>query len=132
MFVPYIIFILITFITAAINSNTLSMRWMANKSDAAFSLVLVATGQTFALLSGGFDLSVGGVVSVTNSLLASRMGETAGSIIFWVIICIIIGFGIGALNGFIIEKTKIAPKKNMRLIKRELAVDSSSPTKTKM
>ena len=108
-FIPYLLFVVITAIMAFINPNTLSLRWMANKSDAAFSLVLVATGQTFALISGGFDLSVGGVVSVTNSLLASRMGDSPGNILFWVFMCILIGLGIGVFNGFVIEKTKMQP-----------------------
>jgi len=73
--VPFIIFIVLTAIMARINPNTLSMRWMANKADAAFSLVLVTVGQTLVLLTGGFDLSVGGVVSVTNSLLTARMRD---------------------------------------------------------
>lgn len=107
--IPYVMFIMLTFIMAYINVGTLSMRWIGIKSDAAFSLVLVAIGQTFVLLTGGFDLSVGGVICVTNCLAAKFMGNTTGDIILWVSICIIVGIGIGAFNGFIIEKTKIQP-----------------------
>ena len=107
--VPYIIFIVLTAVMARINPNTLSMRWMANKADAAFSLVLVTVGQTLVLLTGGFDLSVGGVVSVTNSLLTARMSDQPAVILFWILICVVIGFGIGVFNGFIVEKTGMQP-----------------------
>jgi ribose transport system permease protein len=107
--VPYIVLIILTVIMAVINPRTLSGRFLANKSDAAFSLVLVAIGQTFVLLSGGFDLSVGGVVCVTNSLLAVHMGTTADSILLWTFICILIGTGIGMFNGFVIVKAKMQP-----------------------
>jgi ribose transport system permease protein len=107
--VPYIVLILITLIMAVINPRTLSGRFLANKSDAAFSLVLVAIGQTIVLINGGFDLSVGGVVCVTNSLLAVQMGNTPGGIILWTLICLLIGAGIGIFNGFVIVKAKIQP-----------------------
>lgn len=107
--IPYVMFIILTAIMACINPGTLSMRWMANKSDAAFSLVLVAIGQTFVLLTGGFDLSVGGVICVTNSLAAVYMGDTVGGILMWAVICIVIGIGIGVFNGLIVAKTKMQP-----------------------
>lgn len=107
--VPYLVLIILTVIMAVINPRTLSGRFLANKSDAAFSLVLVAIGQTFVLLSGGFDLSVGGVICVTNSLLAVNMGTTPGSILLWIFICVLIGTGIGVFNGFVIVKTKMQP-----------------------
>lgn len=94
---------------AVINPRTLSLRFIANKSDAIFSLLLVSIGQTFVLISGGFDLSVGGVICVTNSLLALKMGEAAGGILLWSFICIVIGAGIGVFNGFVIEKAKMQP-----------------------
>jgi ribose transport system permease protein len=107
--VPYFVLIVLTVIMAVINPRTLSGRFLGNKSDAAFSLVLVAIGQTFVLLSGGFDLSVGGVICVTNSLLAVNMGTTPASILLWTFICILIGTGIGLFNGFVIVKTKMQP-----------------------
>jgi ribose transport system permease protein len=107
--VPYIVLIVLTLIMAVINPRTLSMRFIANKCDAAFSLVLVSIGQTFVLLSGGFDLSVGGVICVTNSLLAVNMGGGPGSIFLWCLICALIGTAIGTFNGFVIAKAKMQP-----------------------
>ncbi|MDR1507335.1 MAG: ABC transporter permease [Treponema sp.] len=106
---PYIVLIILTVMMAAINPNTLSGRFLVNKSDSIFSLILVSIGQTLVLLSGGFDLSVGGVVCVTNSLMAVRMGTSPGTMLLWSLVCLLIGLGIGCFNGFVIAKTKMQP-----------------------
>lgn len=107
--IPYAMLLVMIIVMGVLNPNTLSLRWMANKSDAAFSLILVAIGQTFVLLTGGFDLSVGGVICVTNCLAASRMQDDPGSMLLWAGICLLLGCGIGMFNGFIVEKTKLQP-----------------------
>jgi Ribose/xylose/arabinose/galactoside ABC-type transport systems, permease components len=101
--------ILLVVIIAATNPSTVSVSYLANKSDAAFSLILAAVGQTFVLLTGGFDLSVGGVICITNSLLAVNMGDSPESILVFTFLSIAIGLGVGIFNGYIVEKTKIQP-----------------------
>ena len=107
--IPYIMFIIMVIVMGSLNTNTLSLRYIANKSDAAFSLILAAAGQTIVLLTGGFDLSVGGVICITNCLAASRMQDNPGSMLLWAAICMAVGIGIGVFNGYIIEKTKLQP-----------------------
>lgn len=109
LLIPYVMLFIMVVIMGILNPSTLSLRWIANKSDAALSLILVAVGQTFVLLTGGFDLSVGGVICVTNCLAASRMQGTPGSMLAWAGICLGLGIMIGIFNGFIIEKTKLQP-----------------------
>ncbi len=107
--VPYAMLIIIVAVMGILNTNTLKASYIANKCDNSFSLVLAAVGQTFVLLTGGFDLSVGGVICITNCLAAVHMQDSAGSILLWSVICIIIGIAIGMFNGFVIEKTKLQP-----------------------
>lgn len=107
--IPYAMLLLMVVVMGILNPSTLSLRWAANKSDAALSLILVAVGQTFVLLTGGFDLSVGGVICVTNCLAASRMQDSLGSMLAWAGVCLAIGCAIGMFNGFIVEKTKLQP-----------------------
>lgn len=108
-FVPYVILLLIIITTGIIHPGTLSIEWLANKSDSAFSLILVAIGQTFVLITGGFDLSVGGIICVTNSFLAVHMGNTTGSILLCTLASLLIGLAVGLFNGFVIEKAKLQP-----------------------
>ena len=107
--IPYVMLILIIVIMGCLNSNTFSARYFANKCDSAFTLVLVAIGQTFVLLTGGFDLSVGGIICITNCITVTQMHDTLGSILLWCTISLLIGIGIGCFNGYIIEKTKLQP-----------------------
>ncbi len=109
LLIPYLFLIVITGVIACLNPGTLGLGWIANKSDAAFSLILVSIGQTLVLLIGGFDLSVGGVICVTNCLSAVYMGNSAGGMLLWSIVSILFGIAVGVFNGFIIGKTSMQP-----------------------
>jgi ribose/xylose/arabinose/galactoside ABC-type transport system permease subunit len=68
---------------------------------------LVAVGMTFAMISGGFDLSVGGAValsSVTYAKLALAGGLwEAGAV------TLLLGLGLGMVNGMLVTKLAINP-----------------------
>lgn len=79
------------------------------KSNAAMTLILAATGQTFAILVGGIDLSIGGIISVTNSLAVTQMTNDPLNVIFWVVAILLLGVFAGAINGFIVAVLRITP-----------------------
>lgn len=107
--IPYVMLLIIIVVMGVLNSNTLNSNYLANKCDASFSLILVAIGQTFVLITGGFDLSVGGIICIVNCLMATRMTDSVGSMILWSVIGILIGILIGCFNGFVIERTGLQP-----------------------
>ncbi len=74
-------------------------------------LALTAIGQTLVILTGGFDLSAGAVVSLTNAVLASSMGADNGAstILLWTAAGIGIGVLTGAFNGFFIAFLRLQP-----------------------
>lgn len=65
-------------------------------------LVLAAIGLTLVVLTGGFDLSLAGIVVLANVILASRSGVTFESAAVGLILVVLAGVGIGALNGFLV------------------------------
>ena len=65
----------------------------------AMPLVLVAVGETFVILTGGIDLSVGAIVSVTNCLAAVTLHDSVGSMLLWSVLIVLVGGVAGALNG---------------------------------
>ena len=73
-------------------------------------LALVALGQSLVVLCGGagIDLSVGGIASLSGvaTLMASRAGMPA-----WLVppVCLLLGVGLGALNGAIVTRLRILP-----------------------
>jgi ribose/xylose/arabinose/galactoside ABC-type transport system permease subunit len=70
-------------------------------------LLILATGQTFALLMGGLDLSQGSIVSLVSVVTAGVMmrhsialGAAAG---------LGVGFGVALVNGLLIGRARIQP-----------------------
>ncbi|HET6621831.1 MAG TPA: ABC transporter permease [Dongiaceae bacterium] len=72
-------------------------------------LAIAAAGQTLVILTGGFDLSAGAVISLVNVVLATNMPDTAGGILLWSLIGIGVGMATGAFNGFFIAFFRLQP-----------------------
>lgn len=72
-------------------------------------LMLVSIGQSFAIISGGLDFSVGGVVGLTTCVIATQMRNSPASIFFIIVLVLCIGMGIGAINGTGIALFRINP-----------------------
>lgn len=70
-------------------------------------LALAAAGQTFVVLSRGFDLSLAGVISICNVTLAVAPIEGPGGAALSVLICLAIGGAVGAVNGFLVAYLKL-------------------------
>jgi len=70
---------------------------------------VVATGQTIALLTGGIDLSVAGMVTMANIVSTSVMAGRSGNILPAVIVCLLLAALVGLANGLIITIVRITP-----------------------
>jgi ribose transport system permease protein len=70
-------------------------------------LVFVAIGQSIVVLTGGIDLSVGGIVSLCVAVTATAV---TGAAPYAVILAVLaLGTVCGAVNGLIVAKGRIAP-----------------------
>ncbi|MBX3567667.1 MAG: ABC transporter permease [Rhizobiaceae bacterium] len=80
-------------------------------SSGGATSAIAAVGQTIVILSGGFDLSAGAVISLVNVVLASSMDPMAmeASIVGWTLVGIAIGMAVGAFNGFFIAVLRMQP-----------------------
>lgn len=78
-------------------------------SSGALTLAIAAAGETLVILSGGFDLSAGAVISLVNVVLATYMPDTPGGIILWSCIGVGIGCLAGAFNGFFVAFLRLQP-----------------------
>jgi len=113
---PFLLLIaVVTF--AMISDNFLSGRNLMNVVRQSSYLTLVAVGQMFALLTGGFDLSVGTIIALT-----SVVGATAMAAVFvampdaiWLAITLGVFAGvaagacIGAVNGIGVALFGVSP-----------------------
>jgi galactofuranose transport system permease protein len=72
------------------------------------SLLIVSIGMTLVILSGGIDLSVGGMLALTTTASAALL--RAGVSPFLVIpLMIVMGIAFGSLMGWIIQALKVQP-----------------------
>jgi ribose transport system permease protein len=74
-------------------------------------IILMAVGQAIVILGGGIDISVGGTVSIVNTVLATRVGLEGSPAEMWqyVFISLLIGLLAGAINGFFIAFLRLQP-----------------------
>lgn len=70
-------------------------------------LALAAAGQAIIVISRGFDLSVAGVISICNVVLAVYPLEGPGGAAASVLICIAIGATVGLVNGYLVAVLKL-------------------------
>ncbi len=73
----------------------------------AAPLVILAAGQLYVILTGGFDLSVGAVVTFTVTAAALLINGNPGAT--WPVIALLylMGAGVGLLNGLVVAYLKV-------------------------
>ncbi len=82
---------------------------LLNILENSVSLGLASMGQTLVILTGGIDLSIGGIISLT-SCLTSGVINGNSSLMFPVIAgVLLLGIAIGALNGVLIVRLGVHP-----------------------
>jgi ribose transport system permease protein len=77
--------------------------------NTAVPTVLVAVGQTIVVLTRGIDLSVGGVIDVSNSLAATQMQDSVPSMVVWSLAILALGAACGAVNGVLVAYGRLQP-----------------------
>ena len=77
--------------------------------DSAMPLIFAAAGQSLVILTKGIDLSVGGVVDLTNAMAAVLMGKTLGSALFWSVVILAVGGLCGLVNGLFVAVGRLPP-----------------------
>ncbi|MEL3900282.1 ABC transporter permease subunit [Treponema phagedenis] len=69
---------------------------------------LIAFGMTFVILTGGIDLSVGSVLSLTAALSAGLI-KAGAPVPLVMLLALLMGLCFGLINGIMVAKTKIQP-----------------------
>jgi len=77
--------------------------------NTAVPTVLVAVGQTIVVLTRGIDLSVGGVIDLSNSLAATHMHDSVASMLGWSLAILAVGAACGAANGILVAYGRLQP-----------------------
>ena len=113
---PFLLLIAVVIFTL-LSDNFLSTRNLMNVIRQSSYLILVSVGQMFALLTGGFDLSVGTIIALTSVVGAMAMAATFNAMpeMIWLAIIIgtfagiLAGTAIGAINGLGVSVFGVSP-----------------------
>ena len=80
-----------------------------NILNANAALIITACGMSIVMISGGIDISVGGVVALVSMSCAVYLDHKGGSIIGSVLIALGIGIAFGLVQGFLVAFLDIQP-----------------------
>jgi ribose transport system permease protein len=74
-------------------------------------LILLSAGQAVVILGGGIDISVGAIVCIVNTILATQVGLQGSPEAMWQYIALSLLAGIlaGAINGFFVAYLRLQP-----------------------
>jgi ribose transport system permease protein len=106
---PLIVLILIGAAIGIMRPSTFAMDQINIKVAAAMTLILIATGETIVVTRGGIDLSIGGILSLTTAICATRGDPGTAESLLWIAFVLVLGATIGVLNGLIISLGKLQP-----------------------
>ena len=90
-----------------IDRNVFSGQNVMNLLRSMSKYLLIGVGQSYLLITGNIDLSIGSVMGVCAISLA-RLLKTGMNIWLAVLITILIGAAIGSLNGFLVARMHLA------------------------
>lgn len=102
--------ILIYFLLFAVRQHRLPGNFeLSTTLNNTMTVGLTAIGQALVVFTGGIDLSVGGIVDVTNSLAAVLMRNNPGSMLGVSLLVILVGAGAGLINGLFVTYGRLQP-----------------------
>ncbi len=111
MFIPvYVAAVVIYIVAGILQPRFFSWNNNVNLFTRIVPLLLAGIAQTFVLLTGGIDLSVGAVIGLTNVIAASLpYSGTPVNILLWLTVPLLIGALVGFSNGLIISRWGFPP-----------------------
>lgn len=105
---PLVGLLIITIILSIVSPNFMTVDNILNVLRQVSINALIAFGMTFVILTGGIDLSVGSILALASAVTASMLAGGMDPILA-ILVGLLAGAIMGAINGFIITKGKVAP-----------------------
>jgi len=97
-----LLYLVLYFLYSLWDPTALTADTVLNLANNAAPLAIAAAGETLVVLSRGFDLSVAGVISLTNVVMAAYPLDGPLGAVESLLICLAIGGAIGAVNGYLV------------------------------
>lgn len=119
------LYVLLYAVYSRMEAGALSASAFGDLVNNSIPLAIAAAGATFVILLGGFDLSVAGVLSLVNVVLATHPMDGASGALMSAVIAIGIGAAVGLCNGVLVAYgglQSIAVTLAMMILTRGLAL----------
>ncbi len=100
--------IIFTVVSAIISPFFLSTAYLPSFLGAYIPLIILSMGQFVVLVSGGIDISIGGIMTLVNVLIVYMIGENMDPILSFALGGIV-GVLFGLLNGFVVSFLRVNP-----------------------
>lgn len=115
-FILLVVLILMVVVFTAINPRFFSVGVFGNILVTWAPIALIAVGQTFVIVSGGIDLSVGSTITISGVVAAFAMQSLtragipdALSLLVGVVTAAAVGLVVGIVNAVLINQAKLVP-----------------------
>src|ERR1700693_2670910 len=105
----WIAVVLLYLVSGLISPGMFQVSQTLNILQIAAFLGVVAIGQTLALLVGGIDLSVAGIVTMSNIVVTSLMVGRSDTLVPALVISLLLAAAVGFINGSLIALARVTP-----------------------
>jgi ribose transport system permease protein len=112
---PYLftllLFVVLLIANRLLQDNLFEGRVLSGNFRTLLPLLILAVGQTFVVIAGGIDLSVGAIVSLATAVLVTNLlpESNFGAFLGVVGLAAAAGMAAGALNGFCVAVLRLQP-----------------------
>jgi ribose transport system permease protein len=104
-----VVVVLLAVLVARKGSIFLSTLNVADLLSQMVVLGLVSVGQTYVMITGGIDLSVGSLATLTTVLTAGLIAGHAALTVPVLVLVILIGAAVGLAHGLLVTRARLAP-----------------------
>ena len=107
----FVLFVIAILINLILQPNMFAKETLNSNMRVFLPIILLSVGQAIVLLGGGIDISVGGVVSIVNTVLATHVGLDGSPEKMWqyIFVSLFAGLLAGAINGFFVSYLRLQP-----------------------
>lgn len=103
------VIIVLSVLSGVLVPGTLTASHLMEVARQAVPLGVTAIGHTFVLLTGGIDLAVGDIITMTNILGTDLMRGQEAAGLPVILVLLVLGAAIGAISGAVIAYGKVQP-----------------------
>ena len=107
-FVSLVLLVSLLIINQILSPGYLNKAYITNFLGSNGPLIMSSIGLSIVLISGGMDISVGGIMSLINVVYIT-LSESGMQTILILVICILVGLFCGIINGLFVGYLRITP-----------------------